>query len=147
MPELAFEDFTPGRVFDLGSITADREDMIEFARRYDPQPFHIDEEAARKSIFGGLVASGWYSSCLWMRVFVDNVLSKSTSQGSPGGTECGWPRPMFPGDVVQARAEVLGARESRSRPSLGLVELRAELVRGEDVLFRSVFTGMFAKRS
>jgi len=147
MPELAFEDFTPGRVFDLGSITADREDMIEFARRYDPQPFHIDEEAARKSIFGGLVASGWYSSCLWMRVFVDNVLSKSTSQGSPGGTEFGWPRPMFPGDVVQARAEVLGARESRSRPSLGLVELRAELVRGEDVLFRSVFTGMFAKRS
>ena len=82
-----------------------------------------------------------------MRVFVDNVLSKSTSQGSPGGTEFGWPRPMFPGDVVQARAEVLGARESRSRPSLGLVELRAELVRGEDVLFRSVFTGMFAKRS
>ena len=147
MPELAFEDFTPGRVFDLGSITADREDMIEFARRYDPQPFHIDEEAARKSIFGGLVASGWYGSCLWMRVFVDNVLSKSTSQGSPGGTEFGWPRPMFPGDVVQARAEVLGARESRSRPSLGLVELRAELVRGEDVLFRSVFTGMFAKRS
>ncbi len=147
MPELAYEDFTPGRVFDLGTITADREDMIEFARRYDPQPFHIDEEAARKSIFGGLVASGWYSSCLWMRAFVDDVLSKSTSQGSPGGTEFGWPRPMFPGDVVQARAEVLGARESRSRPSLGLVELRAELVRGEDVLFRSVFTGMFAKRS
>ena len=146
MPELAFEDFTPGRVFDLGTITADRDEMIEFARRYDPQPFHVDEEAARSSIFGGLVASGWFSSCLWMRAFVDGVLSRSTSQGSPGGTEFGWLRPMFPGDVVQARAEVLSARGSRSRPGLGLVELRAEMLRGEDVLFHSVFTGMFSKR-
>ncbi len=116
MPELAFEDFTPGRVFDLGTVTADREEMIEFARRYDPQPFHIDEEAGRHSVFGGLCASGWYTSCLWMRAFFDSVLSKSTSKGSPGGTEFGWPRPMFPGDVVQGRMEVLAARESRSRP-------------------------------
>jgi len=146
MPELAYEDFTPGRVFDLGTVTVDREEMVEFARRYDPQPFHLDEEAARRSVLGGLCASGWYTACVWMRLFVDGVLSRSTSQGSPGGTEFAWPRPMFPGDVVQGLAEVLGARESRSRPGIGLVEMRAQLVRGEDVLFRSQFTGMFAAR-
>ncbi len=144
--ELAFEDFTPGRVFDLGTMTVDREEMIEFARRFDPQPFHLDEEAGRNSVLGGLCASGWFTSCLWMRAFVDGVLSRSTSQGSPGGTLFTWPKPMFPGDVVQARTEILAARESRSRPGLGLVEMRAEMVRGEDVLFRSEFTGMFAKR-
>ena len=146
MSELAYEDFTPGRVFDLGTVTVDREEMVEFARRYDPQPFHLDEEAARRSVLGGLCASGWYTACVWMRLFVDGVLSRSTSQGSPGGTEFAWPRPMFPGDVVQGLAEVLGARESRSRPGIGLVEMRAQLVRGEDVLFRSQFTGMFAAR-
>jgi acyl dehydratase len=146
MPELAFEDFLPGRVFDLGSVTADREEMVEFARRYDPQPFHVDEEAARASVLGGLCASGWFTVCLWMRVFVDQVLSKSTSQGSPGGAGFTWPRPMFPGDIVQARAEVVAARESGSRPGLGFVEIRAEMLRGEDVLFRSQFTGMFLKR-
>ena len=146
MPEIAFEDFSPGRIFDLGTMTADRDEMVEFARRYDPQPFHLDEEAGRRSVFGGLCASGWFTSCLWMRAFVDGVLSKSPSQGSPGGTEFGWPRPMFPGDVVQPRAVVVAARESRSRPGLGLVELRAEMLRGDDVLFRSVFTGMFGKR-
>jgi acyl dehydratase len=147
MPELAFEDFTPGRVFDLGLITAGREEMIEFARRYDPQPFHLDEEAGRNSLFGRLCASGWFTSCLWMRAFVDGVLSKSTSQGSPGGTMFAFPKPMFPDDVVQARAVILGARESRSRPGLGLVQLRAEMLRGEDALFLSEFTGMFATRA
>jgi acyl dehydratase len=147
MPELAFEDFTPGRVFDLGTTTADRDEMIDFARRYDPQPFHLDEEAGRRSLLGGLCASGWFTSCLWMRAFVDGVLSKSTSQGSPGGTEFAWPNPMFPGDIVEARVVILAARESRSRPGIGLVEMRAELLRGDDVLFRSQFTGMFAKRA
>ena len=147
MPELAFEDFQPGRVFDLGDMIADRQEMVEFARRYDPQPFHVDEEAARHSVYGGLCASGWFTVCLWMRVFVDEVLSRSTSQGSPGGSGFTWPRPMFPGDVVQARAEVVGTRESVSRPGLGLVEIRAQMLRDEDVLFQSQFTGMFLKRA
>ncbi len=94
MTELAFEDFTPGRVFDLGTQVADREEMIAFARRFDPQPFHLDEEAAKASVLGGLCASGWFTASLWMRAFVDGVLSKSTSQGSPGGTSFAWPAPM-----------------------------------------------------
>jgi acyl dehydratase len=147
MPELAFEDFTPGRVFDLGTQVADREEMVDFARRYDPQPFHLDEEAAKASVLGGLCASGWFTASLWMRAFVDGVLSKSTSQGSPGGTSFAWPAPMFPGDEVVARVEILAARESRSRPGIGLVEMRATLMRGETTLFRSDFTGMFATRS
>jgi acyl dehydratase len=147
MPEFAFEEFTPGTAFDLGTITADRDEMIAFARRFDPQPFHLDEEAGRNSLFGGLCASGWYTACLWMRAFYDAVLSKSTSMGAPGGTEFGWPRPMFPGDVVQPRAEVLSARRSRSRPELGLVQMRAEMLRGEDVLYWMEFTGMFGVRA
>jgi acyl dehydratase len=146
MDQLAFEDFTPGRVFELGTVTADREEMIDFARRFDPQPFHLDEEAARESVFGKLSASGWFTVGLWMRMFVDEVLLRSTGQGSPGGTEFRWLRPLFPGDVVQGRAEVLAARPLRSRPGLGLVELRAELHRGEDLLFRSDFSGMFLMR-
>jgi acyl dehydratase len=146
MPELAFEDFTPGLVFDLGPITCEREEMIAFARRYDPQPFHLDEEAAKASVLGGLCASGWYTAGLWMRAFVDGVLSRSTAQGSPGGTEFAWPRPFFPGDVAQASVEVLAARRSQSRPGMGLVEMRAVARRGDDVLFRSQFTGIFAAR-
>jgi acyl dehydratase len=147
MPELAFEDFTPGRVFDLGTMTADREEMVEFARRYDPQPFHLDEEAAKDSIFGGLAASGWFTACLWMRAYADEVLLRSTGQGSPGGTQFAWLRPLFPGDVVRATAEVLTARPSRSRPGLGIVEMRAELLRAEELLFRCDFTGMFLMRT
>ena len=146
MPELAFEDFTPGRVFDLGTRIADREEMIEFARRYDPQPFHLDENAAKHSVFGGLCASGWYTAALWMRAYFDGVLSRSTSQGSPGGTSFAWPSPMFPGDEVVARVEVLAARRSRSRPNLGFVEMRATVTRGEATLYRSEFTGMFGTR-
>jgi acyl dehydratase len=146
MPELAFEDFTPGLVFDLGTHIADREAMIEFARRYDPQPFHLDEEAARQSVLGGLCASGWFTVCLWMRAYVDRVLSRSTSQGSPGGRDLVWPAPMFPGDEVTAWAEILTARRSQSRPGLGLIELRATVTRDESTLFRCDFTGMFATR-
>jgi acyl dehydratase len=146
MPELAFEDFTPGLVFDLGSQVADREEMIEFARRYDPQPFHLDEEAGRRSVLGGLCASGWFTVGLWMRAYVTKVLSRSTSQGSPGGRDFVWPAPLFPGDEVTAWAEIRDARRSRSRPNLGLVELRGTMTRDDTTLFRCDFTGMFATR-
>lgn len=146
MAGLAYEDFTPGRIFDLGPVIVDRDEMLAFARRFDPQPFHVDEEAAATSIFGGLAASGWFTAALWMRAYADGVLAGSTSLGSPGGDELRWPAPVFGGDKLQASMEVLEARLSRSRPGVGLVRLRAQLHRGEQVVFRSAFTGMFGTR-
>ena len=85
MPEIAFEDLVPGRVFDLGSTVVDHDEMVAFARRFDPQPFHVDPVAAASSLFGGLAASGWFTAGLWMRLYVGGVLSRATSLGSPGG--------------------------------------------------------------
>lgn len=144
MPDLAFADFTPGRVFDLGSTVVDREEMIAFSRRFDPQPFHLDEEAAAASIFGGLAASGWFTAGLWMRAYADGVLNRAGSLGSPGGTDIAWPAPVFAGDTLHASMEVLESRRSRSRPELGLLTLRATLHRADVLVFRCTFTGMFA---
>jgi acyl dehydratase len=144
--ELAFEDFVPGRVFDLGTTVVDHDEMVAFARRFDPQPFHLDEDAAAASMFGGLAASGWFTAGLWMRAYADGVLNRATSLGSPGGEDIGWPAPVFAGDELRASMEILEARRSRSRTGLGLVKLRATLHRGEDLVFRSTFTGMFGTR-
>ena len=146
MPELAFEDLTPGRVFDLGTTVVDRDEMVAFARRFDPQPFHLDEAAAAESLFKGLAASGWFTAGVWMRLYVDQVLNKATSLGSPGGEDIAWPAPVFAGDELRATMEILEARLSKSRPGLGLVRLRAALHRGEEQVFRSTFTGMFGTR-
>ena len=146
MPELAFEDLTPGRVFDLGTTVVDRDEMVAFARRFDPQPFHLDEAAAAESLFKGLAASGWFTAGIWMRLYVDEVLNKATSLGSPGGEDIAWPAPVFAGDELRATMEILDARLSKSRPGLGLVRLRAALHRGDELVFRSTFTGMFGTR-
>jgi acyl dehydratase len=144
---LTFEDLTPGRTFELGTTVVDREEMVAFARRFDPQPFHVDEDAAKASLFGGLAASGWFTAGLWMRLYVDEVLNKAASLGSPGGEEVAWPAPVFAGDELRASMEILEARVSRTRPGLGLVRLRALMHRGDDVVFRSTFTGMFGTRN
>jgi acyl dehydratase len=146
-PEIAFEDLVPGRVFDLGTTVVDRDEMVAFARRFDPQPFHVDEEAGRASVFGALAASGWFTAGLWMRAYADGVLSRATALGSPGGEEISWPAPVFAGDELRASMEVLDARRSRSRPRLGLVRLRATTHRGDQLVYRSVFTGMFGTRT
>ena len=145
-PELAFEDFPPGRVFDLGTVVVDREEMVAFARRFDPQPFHVDEQAGKESVFGALAASGWFTAGLWMRTYVDAVLTRAAALGSPGGEEIAWPAPVFAGDELRASMEVVEARVSRSRPTMGLVKLRGWMHRGDEVVFRSTFTGMFGTR-
>lgn len=147
MPTIAYEDLGPGRVIDLGTVSVDREEMLAFNRRFDPQPFHVDEQAAASSLLGGLCASGWFTAALWMRAYADTILLGSTSLGSPGGREIAWPAPTFPGDVLEARAEVLSARVSRSRPGVGLVEVSGTLERGDQSVFRAVFTGMFGLRA
>ena len=145
-PEIAYQDLTPGTVFDLGTIVIDGDEMVEFARRFDPQPFHLDETAGKESIFGERLASGWFTAGLWMRAYVDRVLSRAASLGSPGGEEVSWPAPVFAGDELHAAMEVLDARRSKSRPEMGLVKIRATLTRGEETVYRSVFTGLFGVR-
>lgn len=146
MSTTAYEDLVPGQIIELGEAVVDRTEMIEFARRFDPQPFHLDEEAGRNSVLGGLAASGWFTAALWMRAYVDTVLADSTSHGSPGGREVAWLAPVFAGDKLTFRAEILSARLSTSRPGLGLVELSGTTHRDADTVLRVVFTGIFATR-
>jgi len=142
------EKFVPDQQIDLGTVTVDRDEMLAFSRRFDPQPFHLDEKAASESVFGALSASGWFTCALWMRAYVDSVLADSTSLGSPGGSELRWSAPVFPGDDLHCTLTVLSARRSASRPELGLVEIigRAAVAGGlrdgREVL-RFTFTGMF----
>lgn len=117
-----FEDFAVGRVFDLGQCTVSEQEVIDFGTRYDPQPFHADRVAAADSMFHGLIASGVHTMALYMRLFVDGVLSDSASLGSPGIDELRWPVPVRPGDTLRARYSVASARKSRSRPEWGIVQ-------------------------
>jgi acyl dehydratase len=121
------EDFVVGEVIELGSRPVTREEVVEFASRYDPQPFHVDEGAAKASIFGGLIASGWHTASMFMRLFVDRVLAGGASLGSPGIDEIRWPRPVRPGDTLTARVTVLEAAPSRSKPDRGHVRIRYEV--------------------
>jgi acyl dehydratase len=144
---LHFEDLVPGTVYDLGEATVHREEMLAFARRFDPQPFHADPDAAEDSPFGGLIASGWYTACLWMRMYVDRVLSDSTSQGSPGLSELRWLAPVHAGDVLRGRLTVLEALPSATRPDRGTAVMRGEIFRDGVPVLRTTFRGLFGRRS
>lgn len=131
-----FEDFQPGDTFDLGERTVAEAEIVGFARANDPQPFHLDAEAAKDSIYGGLIASGWHTASIFMRLLVDGLLAESPSQGSPGVDELRWRRPVRPGDTLRGRLTVLDVTPSRSRPTLGVVRSQGELFNqaGEVVL-------------
>src|SRR5438105_5852946 len=122
-----FEDFHAGDIFDLGSVKITEEEIIAFARQFDPQPFHIDPERARDSIFGGLVASGWHTVSIFMRLFVDGVLNEAASIASPGVKEVRWLKPVRPGDVLRMRFIVVESLLSRSRANLGILRSRCEV--------------------
>lgn len=143
---LHFEDFRPGDTFDLGSTTVDGEEMLAFAHRFDPQPFHVDPEAAVRTPFGGLIASGWFTGSLFMRLYVDAVLADSTSQGSPGLSELRWLEPVRAGDVLAGRLTVVDTAPSATRPGRGTVVLRGELLRDGTPVLRTTFRGLFGRR-
>ena len=144
---LFFEDFEPGEVFELGERTLNREEIIAFAREYDPQPFHVDEVAAEGSAFGGLVASGWHTGCVFMRLYVDALLSRAASMGSPGVEELRWLVPVRPGDTLRGRLCVLDATPSARNPRRGTVHFLSEVEnqRGETVMTMKA-RGHFARR-
>ena len=126
------EDYKVGDVFELGERTISKEEIIVFSRQWDPHPFHVDEEAAKATIFKGLIASGWHVGLIMMRMLHEGgFLSAETSAGSPGHDELRWIKPVRPGDRLIGRVEVLGARMSKSRPDLGLISNHATL-RGPD---------------
>jgi acyl dehydratase len=125
---LHFEDFRAGQLFELGAHVLDTDEMIEFAREFDPQPQHLDPEAAQHSMLGGLAASGWYLCALAMRMMVDGLFNRSTSLGAPGVDEVQWRKPVRAGDRVHLNCEVLETRGS-SRPERGFVRFRFSMWR------------------
>ena len=135
---LHFEDFTPGRVFELGSREVTTEDIVAFGRAYDPLPFHTDPDAPADGPYGGLIASGRHSALIWMRLYVDAVLSRAASMGSPGLEEIKWHRPVRPGDVLHGRVTVLEATPSATRPGRGTVRIQGEVVNQEGEVATSV---------
>jgi acyl dehydratase len=142
-----FEDYKPGAVDEYGYATLTADELVDFATRFDPQPIHVDPAYAAAGPFGGLIASGWHTAGLMMRLLADNYLSKVASLASPGVDELRWPHPVRPGDVLRLRVEVVEARESRSKPDRGVVRTRAELLNQDDVVVLSlVAVNMVAKR-
>ncbi len=142
-----FEDYVPGTVHEFGPIKAEEQEMLEFARRYDPQYFHTDPEAAKESIYGGLIASGWFTCALMMRLYADHYVSTVAGLGSPGIDELRWILPVRPGDELSVRATVLEARRSRSKPDRGIVNSLIEVLnqKGEVVMTMRVVNLFLAR--
>ena len=129
-----FEDFSVGRVFDSGTRQLSEQDILGFAREYDPQYFHTDPEAAKQSIFGGLIASGWQTVGVCMRLMCDSYLLESSSMGSPGVDAVRWVKPVYPGDTLRMRATVIAAKPSSSKPGRGMATMRCEVFNQKDEL-------------
>ena len=132
MPKFYFEDFSPGWKAEFGPHRITREEMIEFASQFDPQPMHLDEEAAAKTMLGGLGASGWHTCAFVMRMIADGFLLDAASMGAPGIDEVKWMRPVRPGDSLTVRGRVLSTRPSQSKPDRGFVSLHWEVFNERD---------------
>jgi acyl dehydratase len=142
-----FEDLPPGDVRESPPRTITREEMLAFAREYDPQPFHLDEQAARKTIYGGLIASGWLTVAVMMRLLWDTMLKDAVSLGSPGADEVRWLKPVRPGDTLRARFTVVEAIPSRSKPDRGVVKTYTEVLNQHGEVVMTVRgLGMFGRR-
>jgi len=142
-----FEDFPVGMEVEIPGPVLTRESILEYARRYDPQPFHVDEEAAKQSVYGGLIASGWHTVSLAMRMICDAYLLDAASLGSPGVNQVRWLKPVRPGDAIRLRMTVLEAKPSKSKPDRGTVLHRWDVLNqdGETVMTMEGY-GMFRRR-
>jgi acyl dehydratase len=146
VPKLYWEDFTPGRVFSHGPRRLPREEMVGFAAEFDPQPMHLDEDAARATMMGGLCASGWYGCCIVMRMSADGFILDSSSMGAPGVDEVRWLAPIRPDDAVTLRATVLDVRASNSRPDMGLVRFEMALLDSNERCVMTLVTSLMMGR-
>jgi acyl dehydratase len=147
-PKYYWEDLTVGSTRELGSVSPTREQILDFARQFDPQPFHLDDAAAQASVFGSLCASGWHTCAMAMRLMVDNFLSEAAGLGSPGLESLKWLRPVFPGDTLSLSHTILDSRPMGSRPDVGLVRTLWEMrnQHGDKVLHMDGW-GMFRRRT
>ncbi len=133
-----FEDYVEGLVAEYGPVAVDADEIIDFGRRYDPQAFHVDPVRAAQGEFGGLIASGWQTAGLMMRLLVDHFLSPVASLGSPGVDELRWLVPVRPGDRLSARVTVVEARRSRSKPHVGIVRTSIEMLNQDRAVVMTV---------
>ena len=129
------EDYQAGDIFELGSYEVNQEEIIEFSRKYDPFPFHIDEKAAQETVFKGIISSGWLTGLIWLRMMHESFLCHETTLGSPGHEEMLWPKPVRPGDRLTGVAEIKESKVSKSKPDLGFVRYTSTLQnqKGEEV--------------
>ncbi len=142
-----FEDFATGATIELGTFEFTAENIIEFAREYDPQPMHTDPERARLSPYGGLIASGWQTAGVYMRLLVTGLLGAAESLGSPGLDNLRWIKPVRPGDVLSARITILETRVSESRPERGIVRSRGEMLnQSGDVVMQVEAVNFYGRR-
>ena len=146
-PRWHWEDFTDGLTMEFGPKVVDRDEVIRFATDFDPQPFHLSEEAGKASLFGGLAASGWHTAGMVMRMMCDGFLLDSSSLGSPGLESLKWIKPVMVGDQLRARMIVLGSRAMKSKPHVGLVNTRWEAVNQRDEVVMTIESwAMFRRR-
>lgn len=146
--KMYWEDFAVGQVRDLGTITPTRQEIIAFARQFDPQPFHLDDEAAKASVFGGLCASGWHTCSMAMRLMVTNFLQDTSSLGSPGLEGIQWRKPVFPGDTLRLKVTVLETKPMGKRPDVGMTRNLWEMFNQQgDMVLRMDGWAMFRRRT
>jgi acyl dehydratase len=147
MTKLYFEDFTPGWTFENGPRTLTAQEIIAFAREWDPQSYHTDPEAARASPYGGLIASGWQTAGVAMRLMCDGYLLETSCVGSPGIDEVRWLKPVRPGDALRFRSTVLETAPSRTKPNRGTVTFRWEVInQDDDVVLSMIGKQLFLRR-
>ena len=147
--ELKFaEDYKAGDSFELGQFEVTRKEVVEFAQKYDPFPFHIDDEAAEATVFGGIISSGWLTALVWLRLMHKNFVCYETVLGSPGHEEMVWPTPVRPGDRLSGIVEIKESRVSKSKPELGFVRYTAKLTNQKnDEVFITTSTLIVKSRS
>jgi acyl dehydratase len=133
-----FEDYVSGSVHEFGTISVEEKEVLDFGRRFVPLFYHIDKEAAKKSIYGGLIASGWHTAALMMRLYTDYYLSKVANLGSPGCDELKWDKPVLPGDALSICVTVLETRRSDSKPDRGIVRSFVEVLNQKREVVMSV---------
>jgi acyl dehydratase len=142
-----FEDYAPGDIYEFGPVVIEEAEILDFGRRYDPQPFHTDPAIGADSPFGGLTASGWHTCAIMTRMLVEGLVSRLASLGSPGMEQIRWVTPVRPGDALRCRLEITSSRRSRSRPDRGIISMAITMLnQNNDVVMTCSGAGLFRVR-